>query len=62
VNEANASITWAMPSGLEKTAWGRNITNNRYLLSIFDTPAQPGSISGYTSQPRTYGATARYRF
>ncbi|SMC63180.1 TonB-dependent Receptor Plug Domain [Novosphingobium sp. B1] len=62
VNEANASITWAMPSGLELTAWGRNITNNRYLLSVFDTPAQPGSISGYTSQPRTYGATARYRF
>jgi outer membrane receptor protein involved in Fe transport len=62
VNEANASITWAMPSGFELTAWGRNLTNNRYLLQIFDTPAQPGSISGYTSQPRTYGVAARYRF
>lgn len=62
VNEANASITWAMPSGFELTAWGRNLTDNRYLLSVFDTPAQPGSISGYTSQPRTYGVAARYRF
>lgn len=62
VNEANASITWAMPSGFELTAWGRNLTNNRYLLSVFDTPAQPLSISGYTSQPRTYGVAARYRF
>ena len=62
VNEANASITWAMPSGFELTAWGRNLTDNRYLLQIFDTPAQPGSISGYTSQPRTYGVAARYRF
>lgn len=62
VNEANASITWAMQMGLELTVWGRNLTNNRYLLSVFDTPAQPGSISGYTSQPRTYGVTGRYRF
>lgn len=62
VNEANASITWAMPSGFELTLWGRNLTDNRYLLQIFDTPAQPGSISGYTSQPRTYGVAARYRF
>lgn len=62
VNEANASITWAMPIGLELTAWGRNLTDNRYLLSVFDSPAQPGSISGYTSQPRTYGVAARYRF
>ncbi|ABD26977.1 TonB-dependent receptor [Novosphingobium aromaticivorans DSM 12444] len=62
VNEANASITWAMQMGLELTVWGRNLTNNRYLLSVFDTPAQPGSISGYTSQPRTYGVTGRFRF
>lgn len=62
VNELNASISWVLPMGLELTAWGRNLTDARYLLSIFDTPAQPGSISGYTSQPRTYGVAARYRF
>ncbi|MFY7834673.1 MAG: TonB-dependent receptor [Novosphingobium sp.] len=62
VNELNASLSWVMPMGLELTVWGRNLTDARYLLQIFDTPAQPGSISGYTSQPRTYGVAARYRF
>lgn len=62
VNELNASVSWIMPMGLELTVWGRNLTDARYLLQIFDTPAQSGSISGYTSQPRTYGVAARYRF
>lgn len=62
VSEANASITYAMAMGLELTLWGRNITNNRYLLNAFDSPAQPYSISGYTNQPRTWGGTVRYRF
>ncbi|WP_298284938.1 TonB-dependent receptor [Novosphingobium sp.] len=62
VNELNASISWVLPAGLELTVWGRNLTDARYLLSLFDTPAQPESISGYTSQPRTYGIAARYRF
>lgn len=62
VSEVNASITYAFAFGLEITAWGRNIGNNRYLLNAFDSPAQPYSISGYTNQPRTWGGTVRYRF
>lgn len=62
VNEVNASVTWAMQIGLELTVWGRNITNDRYLLNVFDSPAQPHSISGYTNQPRTWGGTVRYKF
>ncbi len=62
VNEVDASITYAMENGLELSIWGRNLTNNRYLLSTFDSVAQPLSISGYPNQPRTYGATARFRW
>ncbi|MBS7670710.1 TonB-dependent receptor [Croceicoccus gelatinilyticus] len=62
VNEVNASLTYAMQNGLQLSVWGRNLTNDRYLLSIFDTPIQPLSISGYPNQPRTYGVTARYKF
>lgn len=62
VNEVNASLTWVLPIGLEVTAWGRNITNDRNLINVFDSPAQQLSISGYTNQPRTYGGTVRYRF
>jgi len=62
VNELNASITYAMHNGLELSVWGRNITNDRYLFTIFDSPAQTGSVSGYPNQPRTYGGTVRYKF
>jgi outer membrane receptor protein involved in Fe transport len=62
VSELSASLTYAMHNGIEMTVWGRNITNNRYLLNIFDSVAQTGSISGYVNQPRTYGVSARYRF
>lgn len=62
VNEANASLTYAMANGIELTVWSRNLLNNRTILQIFDSPAQPGSISGYPNQPRTYGVAARYRF
>ncbi len=62
VDEVDASLTYAMQSGLELSIWGRNLTNNRYLISVFDSPAQKGSVSGYTNQPRTYGGAVRYRF
>lgn len=62
VDEVDASITYAMKNGLELSIWGRNLTNDRYLISIFDSPAQKGSVSGYPNQPRTYGGSVRYRF
>ncbi|MEE4452536.1 TonB-dependent receptor [Novosphingobium resinovorum] len=62
INDMNASLTYAMANGLELTVWGRNLLNDRTILQIFDSPAQPGSISGYPNQPRTYGVAARYRF
>lgn len=62
MTELNASLTYAMGNGLELSVWGRNILNDRYLISMFDSPAQQGSISGYPSQPRTYGVAARFRW
>ena len=63
VDELSASLTYVFDDlGLEVSVWGRNLLNDRYLLSLFDSPAQPGSISGYPNQPRTYGATAKIRF
>ena len=62
VNDVNASLTYAMANGFEISVWGRNLLDNRTILQIFDSPAQPGSISGYPNQPRTYGVAARYRF
>jgi outer membrane receptor protein involved in Fe transport len=62
VNEVNASITYAMRSGLEFSLWARNLTDDRYLYTVFDSPAQPGSVSGYPNQPRSWGGAVRWRW
>jgi len=62
INDVNGSVTFAMMNGLEFSVWGRNLLNDRTILQIFDSPAQPGSISGYPNQPRTYGMAARFRW
>ena len=62
VNTINASVGLSWDSGLELTLWGRNITNDEYLLSAFPSPAQAGSYSGYPNQPRTYGLTVSKYF
>jgi outer membrane receptor protein involved in Fe transport len=62
VDELSASLTYKMKNGLELSVWGRNLLNDRYLLQIFDSVAQPLSISGYTNQPRTWGGTARFKW
>ncbi len=58
----NMSVTGQFSNGIEVSAWGRNITNAQYLTSIFPSVAQSGSLSGYPSQPVTYGGTVRIKF
>ena len=42
--------------------WGRNLTNDQWLITWFPAVAQTGSLTGYPNQPRTYGASIRYSF
>lgn len=62
VNSLNASFTVRLTNGIDVGVWGRNLTNAQYLTTIFPAVAQAGSVSGYPSQPRTYGGTIRYKF
>jgi outer membrane receptor protein involved in Fe transport len=62
VQDLTASVSYGFANGLELSVWGRNLTDNRQIVMIFDSVAQPGSISGYTNQPRTYGASARFKW
>ncbi|WP_293643018.1 TonB-dependent receptor [Sphingopyxis sp. RIFCSPHIGHO2_12_FULL_65_19] len=62
VNSLNASFTVRLTNGLDVGVWGRNLTNAQYLTTIFPAVAQAGSVSGYPSQPRTYGGTVRFKF
>lgn len=62
VDDLSASITYAMDMGLEFSIWGRNLLDDRYILSVFDSVAQPLSISGYPNQPLTWGGTIRFKW
>lgn len=62
INLLNGSLGLRFDRGIELSVWGRNLTNDRYLQTIFPSVAQSGSLSGYPNQPRTYGVTGRYRF
>ena len=61
VNTVNASAGLSR-DGWDVVLWGRNLTDDDYLISAFPSVAQFGSYSGYPSQPRTYGVTLRKRF
>ena len=42
--------------------WGRNLTDDQYLITNFPGVAQTGTWTGYGNQPRTYGATLKRNF
>ncbi|MCH8073886.1 MAG: TonB-dependent receptor [Proteobacteria bacterium] len=62
VSEINASIGIRWQNGFEAMLWGRNLTDDQYLISAFPTTVQPGSFNGYPNQPRSYGLTVRKYF
>jgi len=62
VNVVNASFGLSTPGGWDFTVWGRNLTDDEYLLSAFPATFQTGQLNGYPSQPATYGVTVRKYF
>lgn len=62
VNEVNASAGFEKANGLSVAVWARNLFDEQHITTAFPSVAQAGSISGYPSQPRTYGVTLRKRF
>lgn len=62
INTFNASAGFTTDGGLSVTAWARNIFDDEYITTAFPSVAQAGSLSGYPSQPATYGVTVRQRF
>jgi len=61
VNTLNASVGF-QAAGIDFLLWARNLNNDDYLITAFNAPAQTGTVSGYPSQPRTYGLTLRKQF
>lgn len=62
VDLVSVSATLELTNGLEISAWARNLLDDQYISTVFDSVAQSQSVSGYPSQPRTYGGTVRFKF
>ena len=61
VSTLNMSVGFSL-STWDVLVWGRNLTNDDYLIQSFPSVAQQFSVSGYPSQPRTFGLTVRKNF
>lgn len=62
VSVFDASFGMQWNNGLELIFWGRNLTDDEFLITAFPAVAQRGSYNGYPNQPRTYGVTLRAQF
>ena len=48
---------------MDVIVWGRNVLNTEYVANVtFNTPIQDGKVSGYLSEPATFGVTVKKRF
>lgn len=62
VSVVSASAGMTFGERYDVMVWGRNLTDDDYMISAFPSVFQLGSFSGYPSQPRTYGITLSARF
>ena len=61
-NILNGSMGVSFDNGVSLQVWGRNLNNDQSYISAFPGVVQGATINGYPTQPRTYGASARYTF
>ncbi|MEM8499837.1 MAG: TonB-dependent receptor [Pseudomonadota bacterium] len=62
VNNLGMSMGFSFENNMRLQVWGRNLTDDENLLTIFGAPAQTGTISAFVNTPRTYGVTLEYTF
>ena len=46
----------------ELAFWVRNMSDERFYQSVFNTPLQDGNLRAYTTEPRTWGVNFRMTF
>ena len=51
-----------LPNSFSAMLWARNITDEGWYGTAFDTPLQDGKMSAYPREPRTFGITIRKNF
>jgi len=62
VDALNARAILRFASGFEAMLWARNLTDEHWYGTVFDTPLQDGKLSAYPREPRTWGLSLRLRF
>jgi outer membrane receptor protein involved in Fe transport len=62
VNNVSASVGLRFDNGLGLQVFGRNLTDDENLLSVFGQSGQPGTLGADINQPRTYGVSVSYDF
>jgi iron complex outermembrane recepter protein len=62
IESLNSAVTLVLDNKFDLTLWGRNLTDTKFIPTVFASVAQAGSLSGYRNQPRTWGGSIRYRF
>lgn len=62
INNLGASVGLSINDNLSLQLWGRNLTDDQYFSNVFGPAIQNNTISGFMSQPRTYGASVIYDF
>jgi outer membrane receptor protein involved in Fe transport len=61
VSSVNMSVGFSLDTW-DVLVYGRNLTDDDYIIQTFPSVAQSFSVSGYPNQPRTYGLTIRKNF
>lgn len=62
VNNLGASAGLHFDNGMSVQVWGRNLTNDENILSVFGQPGQTGTVGAFINLPRTYGVSVAYTF
>ncbi len=50
------------PYDIKAMLWARNLTDESWFGTVFDTPLQDGKLTAYPREPRTFGITLRKDF
>ncbi len=63
VRNLNGFVTWTSPQAAwQVEMWGRNLTDETYLLSVFGNSFTGGAFGGSYNAPREYGLRVRAYF
>jgi iron complex outermembrane receptor protein len=62
MNYIDANIGWkpSEDAKFDLSVWGRNVTDKRYIASVFDAPGTLGLVN--YMPPREFGMTVNYKW